>query len=138
MPINEHQAILQSRARVLRKDQSAAEQRLWYYLRANRFLGLKFKRQRPVGRYIVDFMCSSPALIVEADGGQHSAAREYDRQRDAWLRTQGFHVLRFWNDEVMNQIENVLEAIRLAALATGWEISPHPQPLSQQSMGEGS
>ena len=113
------------KAKALRTNQTDAEQRLWYYLRAHRFLGLKFKRQKPIGRYIVDFVCMERGLIVEVDGGQHAENMKYDQQRDAWLRSQGYAVLRFWNKEVMQQLESVLESIRLAVA-----LSPNPSPAS--------
>jgi very-short-patch-repair endonuclease len=96
----------------LRTNQTEAEQRLWYHLRAHRFMGLKFKRQKPMGRYIVDFVCMERQLIIELDGGQHAEQMAYDQHRDAWLRSQGYTVLRFWNNEVMQQLEDVLEQIR--------------------------
>ena len=98
-------------AKILRTNQTEAEQRLWYHLRAHRFMGLKFKRQKPMGRYIVDFVCVEHRIIIELDGGQHSEQVTYDHQRDAWLRSQGYTVLRFWNNEVMQQLEDVLEQI---------------------------
>ena len=101
-----------SNAKALRSNQTEAEQRLWYHLRAHRFVGLKFKRQKPIGRYIVDFVCLQHRLIIELDGGQHAEQVAYDQQRDAWLRSQGYTILRFWNNEVMQQLEDVLEQIR--------------------------
>jgi very-short-patch-repair endonuclease len=98
---------------------------LWYHLRAHRFLGLKFKRQKPVGRYIVDFVCLEQRLIIELDGGQHSEQQHYDQDRDAWLRSQGYTVLRFWNNDVMQQLEGVLEQIRCTL-----SLSPGPSPTS--------
>jgi very-short-patch-repair endonuclease len=74
---------------------------------------LKFRRQRPLGRYIVDFVCLERGLIVELDGGQHAEQLAYDHQREAWLLGQGFVVLRFWNHEVLLQTEAVLERMRL-------------------------
>ena len=103
---------MQDNAKVLRSKQTDAEQRLWYHLRAHRFMGLKFKRQKPLGRYIVDFVCLERRLIIEIDGGQHAEQMAYDQHRDAWLRSQGYTVLRFWNNDVMQQLENVLEQIR--------------------------
>jgi very-short-patch-repair endonuclease len=99
-------------AKTLRSKQTEAEQRLWYHLRAHRFLGLKFKRQKPMGRYIVDFVCLEQRLIIELDGSQHSEQQHYDQDRDAWLRSQGYTVLRFWNNDVIQQLEGVLEQIR--------------------------
>jgi very-short-patch-repair endonuclease len=101
-------------AKSLRSNQTAAEARLWYHLRAHRFMGLKFKRQKPVGRYIADFVCWEQRLIIELDGGQHAEQAEYDQERDAWLRSRGYTVLRFWNHDVMQQLEGVLEQIRCA------------------------
>jgi very-short-patch-repair endonuclease len=100
-------------AKTLRTNQTDAEQRMWYHLRAHRFMGLKFKRQKPLGHYIVDFVCEEQRLIIEIDGGQHAEQVEYDQHQDAWLRSQGYTVLRFWNNEVMQQLESVLEQIRL-------------------------
>jgi very-short-patch-repair endonuclease len=116
-------------AKALRSNQTDAEQRLWYHLRAHRFMGLKFKRQKPLGRYIVDFVCLERRLIIELDGGQHAEQAAYDQHRDAWLRSQGYTVLRFWNNEVMQQLEGVLEQIR-------GTLSLSPAPLPQA--GEGS
>ena len=100
-------------AKALRTNQTDAEQRLWYHLRAHRFMDLKFKRQRPMGSYIVDFVCEEHRLIIEIDGGQHQAEQAtYDQQRDAWLHSQGYTVLRFWNNDVMQNLEGVLEKIR--------------------------
>jgi len=115
-------ALLQN-AKQLRSSLTDAEQRLWYHLRAHRFMGLKFKRQKPVGRYIVDFVCVERRLVIEPDGGQHAEQQTYDRERDAWLRGEGYTVLRFWNNEVMQELEGVLEIIRLA-------LSPDPSPAS--------
>jgi very-short-patch-repair endonuclease len=86
-------------------------------------MGLKFKRQKPLGRYIVDFVCMERHLIVELDGGQHAEQVTYDHQRDAWLRSQGYTVLRFWNIDVMQQLEGVLEKIRETLT-----LSPGPSP----------
>lgn len=102
-------------AKYLRSHQTDAEQRLWYHLRAHRFMNLKFKRQLPIGRYIVDFVCLEYRLIIEADGGQHGD--ETDHLRDAWLKSQGFTILRFWNHEILQQTEAVLERIRATVLA---------------------
>jgi very-short-patch-repair endonuclease len=112
-----------NKAKTLRSKQTEAEQRLWYHLRAHRFLGLKFKRQKPMGRYIVDFVCLEQRLIIEIDGGQHSEQAEYDQQRDAWLRGQDYTMLRFWNNDVMQRLESVLEQIR-------YSLSPNPSPAS--------
>lgn len=116
--------VLLTHAKTMRSQLTEAEQRLWYYLRAQRFMGLKFKRQKPIGPFIVDFICLELGLIVEADGGQHGD--EPDRQRDAWLRERGYTVLHFWNNEVLRDTGAVLESIRQRVLA----LSPDPSPAS--------
>ena len=80
-------------AKTLRHTMTDAEQKLWYHLRAHRFMGRKFKRQKPLGRYVVDFVCLEDKLIIELDGGQHAENLEYDQERDSWLRSQGYMVL---------------------------------------------
>jgi len=102
------------RARELRKNPTEAEQALWKHLRMCQLEGHKFRRQQPLGRYIVDFVCLEKRLIVELDGGQHAEQVLSDTARTAWLETQGFRVLRFWNNEVLSEIESVKEAIREA------------------------
>ena len=98
-------------ARVLRKKQTDAEKLLWRHLRAKQLEGRKFRRQHPIGNYVVDFVCLEESLVVEVDGGQHADYTE-DAQRDRWLTAQGFKILRFWNNEVLTNIEGVLESIR--------------------------
>ena len=93
-------------------------------------MGLKFKRQKPIGRTIVDFVCVARSLVVELDGGQHADATVKDQQRDAWLRSQGYTVLRFWNNEVMLQLEGVLERIRCVAA-----LSPIPEAETRERLG---
>lgn len=94
----------------LRQNMTDAERRLWTHLRAHRLTGAKFRRQQPIGRYIVDFVCFESRLIVEADGSQHleSAA---DLERDAWLASQGYRILRFWNNDILNNTGAVLQSI---------------------------
>ena len=117
-------------AKSLRRTQTDAEHKLWYRLRAHRFLGRKFKRQKPMGRYVVDFVCLEEKLIIELDGGQHSASVEYDHVRDSWLRGEGYTVLRFWNNELMNEMEGVLERIRQVFDSGSQTLSPSPSPTS--------
>lgn len=74
--------------------------------------GCKFRRQEPIGSYIIDFVCQEKRIIIEVDGGQHSVERERDRERDNWLEGQGYKVLRFWNNEVLTNTEGILEVIR--------------------------
>lgn len=99
-------------ARRLRREMTDAEKRLWYYLRAHRFLGLKFKRQKPIGPYIVDFICTERFLVVELDGSQHQQQAEYDQQRERYLESRGYRVLRFWNHQILAETEAVLEQIQ--------------------------
>lgn len=87
-----------------------AETTLWNRLRAHRLVGEKFRRQQPIGPYVVDFVHFGARLVVEADGGQHGTS-DYDPRRDAWLNAQGFRVLRFWNNDILLQTEAVLAAI---------------------------
>ena len=104
-------SVLQARAKNLRQNMSEAETRLWHHLRAGRLNGYKFRRQQPMGNYIVDFVCVTPKLIIEADGGQHAEQAEYDQARSLYLNGLGFTVLRFWNDEILRQTDEVLAEI---------------------------
>lgn len=124
-------AIQQQHARELRSHQTPTERDLWQQLRAKRFAGFKFRRQQPLGRYIVDFVCFEQRLIVELDGSQHADQQDYDAERDAWLQAQGFRVLRFWNNQWSAQPEAVLEAIWL-----GLQQEP-PLPNPSPARGEG-
>jgi len=98
-------------ARELRGRMADAEALLWMMLRNRRIAGAKFRRQHPVGRYILDFYCDEIKLGIELDGGQHGEAVEYDQQRDGWLREQGIRVLRFWNNQMLAETEAVMEEI---------------------------
>jgi very-short-patch-repair endonuclease len=99
------------RASELRKALSPAEQRLWSRLRGHRFQGIGFRRQHAIGPFIADFCAPGKKLVVEVDGSQHLEQAEYDTQRTAYLMAQGYRVLRFWNNEVMGNIEEVMLAI---------------------------
>ena len=99
------------RARELRQNQTEAEARLWSRLRAHRMAGVQFRRQHAIGDYIVDFCSPRRKLIIELDGSQHLDQAEYDLERTQYLETKGYCVLRFWNDDVMNDIEIVLNTI---------------------------
>lgn len=109
-----------------------SERILWHELRAKRFVGFKFKRQQPLGRYIVDFVCFEAKLIIELDGGQHQDAVVQDIARDTWLNAQGFSVLRFWNNEFLQNQAGCLE--RVLAELNAATLSLNPSPLK----GEGS
>jgi very-short-patch-repair endonuclease len=114
-------------ARKLRRNQTDAERKLWFRLRDRRLNGLKFRRQVPVEKYVVDFCCESARLIVELDGGQHSVRTEADARRTAVLEAHGYLVLRFWNNDVLTNITGVLESI----LDTLNPSPPHPHPLPE-------
>ena len=98
-------------AKRMRHLPTEAETQLWRQLRAGRLCAYKFKRQQPIGRFIVDFVCFTHKLIVEVDGGQHVELQSKDEARTAWLETQGFQVIRFWNDDVLLRSQFVLEEI---------------------------
>jgi very-short-patch-repair endonuclease len=123
------------RARQLRTNSTNAERKLWRFLRSLKKQGFHFRRQVPFDRFIVDFVCYSARLVIEVDGGQHNMApglRE-DAARDDYLRRNNFRVLRFWNNDVIGNIEGVAQEI-LDALAIGTP-TPTPNP-SPQGGGE--
>ena len=105
-----------ARAKQLRKRPTDAEHLLWGCLRAKQIGALKFRRQAPIGQYIVDFVCHERGIIIEVDGGQHSIDKERDIKREGWLNKQGYKVLRFWNHEALTNIDEVLNIIREACL----------------------
>lgn len=122
-------------ARRLRGAMTDAERKLWLALRAHRLDGLSFRRQVPVGAYIVDFMCHEARLIVEVDGGQH-ADSVVDQRRDAWLASAGYRVLRFWNNDVLGNLDGVLSEIVNAARSTKPTPLPAAAPPPSSSRGE--
>jgi very-short-patch-repair endonuclease len=116
-------------ARRLRVDATECERKLWALLRSKQFSGLRFRRQQPLGPYIVDFYCSAAELIIELDGEQHGTDESvaYDTVRDSWLRSQGYRVLRFSNEEFLKHRELVIEGIGRAIRESG---APLPEPPS--------
>ncbi len=104
--------LILNNARQLRQNQTPAEKILWRSLRNRQMDGLKFKRQFPIGNYIVDFCCFEEKLIIEIDGGTHIDQVKYDLSRTAWLEGQGYRVIRFTNEMVFKQLDSVIEAIR--------------------------
>ena len=104
------------RARRLRRDATPWERKLWSCLCAAQIEGISFRRQHPIGPYVLDFYAPSISLAIEADGGQHARKIDglADRRRDAWMHDRGIIVLRFWNSDISQNIEGVVEAIRLA------------------------
>ena len=99
------------RAASLRQFQTDAEGLLWHYLRGKQLEGYKFRRQQPIGRYIVDFACMSQKLVIELDGGQHAEQHAYDKNRDEYLMGNGYRILRFWNNEVFQSCSSVLDTV---------------------------
>ena len=98
-------------AKQLRRSQTDAERVLWFRLRDRRLQDLKFKRQVPIDRYVVDFCCSDARLVIELDGGQHATRTVEDMNRTRILEAMGYLVLRFWNNDVLRNLEGVLEEI---------------------------
>ena len=130
-------------ARQMRTDSTDAEIKLWWLLRNRKLAGFKFRRQVPLGNYILDFYCHEAGLVVEADGGQHDdpSYQTYDLRRTEYLRTQGISVLRFWDNDILRNTQAVKEEIY--RVLTQQEVRPveippvppHPNPLPE---GEGA
>ena len=119
---------LTSRSRALRKNSTDAERELWSVLRSRQLNGFKFRKQVEIDGYVVDFLCAEKRLIIEVDGGQHTPER--DARRTAYLESQGFRLIRFWNNDILQNREGVLHSI---AAALGADPHPNPPPLA----GEG-
>jgi 5-methyltetrahydrofolate--homocysteine methyltransferase len=102
---------MKERARFLRKNQTPAENALWYALRNRKFYGFKFLRQHPAANYILDFVCLEKKLVVEIDGEVHLHQQEYDIARDDYLNSAGFKVIRFWNHQIFQERDKVLKQI---------------------------
>lgn len=98
---------LRRNARRMRHDMTEAELKLWNELRVHRLMGLGFRRQMPIGRYIADFACPEHEIIIEVDGSQHAEEIASDHARTRYLEQQGWQVVRFWNDDVLTDIDNV-------------------------------
>jgi len=98
-------------ARKLRSNATDAERKLWSAIKNRKLGGFKFRRQAPIGKYVVDFVCHEKSLVIEVDGSQHIEKSEADAQRTAWLGVQGFRVIRFWNDQVLKETDAVLKEI---------------------------
>ena len=114
MPTKSTTPKMQRRAAELRKNQTPAERKLWSRLRAHLLDEIHFRRQHAIGNYVVDFCAPRKKLIIELDGSQHLEQKEYDAERTAFLQTKGYRVLRFWNSQVMNDIEAVMRAVDIA------------------------
>ena len=117
-------------ARGLRRSMTDAEGILWQRLKAKKLNDLKFRRQEQIGRFIVDFICFERGVVVEADGSQHALEKEKDEERTRWLNSQGFTVLRFWNNDILTNPDGVMESIRLACMK-----APSPRPFPTEGRG---
>jgi very-short-patch-repair endonuclease len=124
-------------ARRLRRDETDVERQLWHRLRNGQICDARFRRQHPAGRYILDFYCPALALAVELDGGQHAQTGTRDRQRDEWLRQRGVTILRFWNSDVVENLNGVLEfiAVKISEMSSAsmrsrprWRAKPPATP----------
>ena len=102
---------IRKNARELRKNLTPIEEKLWTHLRAHRMEGVHFRKQHAIGNYIVDFCSPSKKLIIELDGSQHLEQEEYDKERTTFLNSKGYKVLRFWNHQVTNELDTVLNVI---------------------------
>jgi len=121
---------LKTSARALRQKQTDTERLIWGQLRSRRFLKVKFRRQFPIGPYIVDFCSLTSKLIVELDGGQHGLNRLKDGKRTKYLEAEGFHVIRFWNHDVFKNLDVVLEQIQQ-------KVQDNPLTLPSPASGRG-
>jgi very-short-patch-repair endonuclease len=116
-------------ARTLRRSPTDAERKMWFLLRSLKPLGIHFRRQAPVGIYIADFAWHAGKIVVELDGSQHAETRKaYDAKRTEWLQSQGYRVLRFWNNDVLKAPRSVGEAILTAAREIAADPTPSPSP----------
>ena len=99
------------RARSLRQNMTEVERRIWQMLRSHQMAGYRFRRQVPIGRYIADFVCHETRLIVKIDGGQHDRASPQEAERSGFLQSEGYRILRFWNNEVLANLDGVYETL---------------------------
>lgn len=119
-----HTRTQKQNAKDLRNNPTQPEQILWSYLKKSQLNGLKFRRQQPIGKYIVDFLCCSKKLVIELDGGQHCETEEYDKTRDNFLETEGYKVIRIWNNDIYDNIEGVMEYLNNITTSP----TPNPSP----------
>jgi very-short-patch-repair endonuclease len=129
-----------TRARTSRQNMTEAEKRVWQILRSHQTEGYRFRRQVPIGRYIADFACDAARLIVEIDGGQHARSSPHEAERSGFLQTEGYRILRFWNNEVLANLDGVHRAIAEALhRVTPTQTLPHqgggPTPLLPRQTG---
>jgi very-short-patch-repair endonuclease len=122
-------SLQKGRARRLRENQTDVENKLWSQLRGRQLNGVKFRRQHPIGPFVVDFCCVERGLVVELDGGQHAEQGAADERRTKILERFGYRVLRFWDNELLNNLNGVLE--RISEVLE----DPHPRPLPLRGRG---
>ncbi len=115
MPARRTTALGYEHAKILREELTPAESKLWAYLRGNKLNGVYFRRQHAIGQYVPDFCAIKAKLIIELDGSQHIDQDKYDEERTKYLEKKGYKILRFWNSQVMNDIDGVIREI-VAAL----------------------
>jgi very-short-patch-repair endonuclease len=120
------------RARTLRQNMTEAERRVWQVLRSQQMKGFKFRRQVPIGRYIADFVCHEARLIVEIDGGQHDRSSPREAERTGFLQNQGYRIVRFWNNEILANLEGVHQTI---ADELGRITPTQPSPIKGEGYG---
>ena len=120
-------------ARKLRRSETDAERKIWQQLRSHNLNGVKFRRQHPVGPYIIDFICINEKLVIELDGSQHQRQEDYDAERTAYLERNGYRVMRFWDNDVLLRTDDVMQVIVDTLV-----VSPHPNPLPKSIWGEGA
>jgi len=119
-------------ARSLRERSTDVERLLWSRLRNRQLSGCKFRRQQPIGSFVADFVCLEYRLVIELDGGQHAEQQSQDEVRSAFLHKEGYRVLRFWNNQVLGELDSVLEVIN-SALAHSAHPSPNPLPQGERA-----
>ena len=127
--VREH---LRRYARRLRREETDAERKLWSRLRDRRLCGVRFRRQHPIGPFIADFCCTEAELIIELDGGQHALQQNADRVRTEFLESQGYAVLRFWDNDIFTNIDGIRQRIVEALGVGGPRPSPCPPPRGER------
>ena len=103
--------IIKNNSRNLRKNMTDVERMLWAKIRGRQLQGFRFRRQHPIGSYIIDFICLELKLIIELDGSQHMGQQQYDMKRSQWLQSNGFKIMRFWNSDILDDLDGVMQAI---------------------------
>ncbi len=98
-------------ARHLRKNMTDAERKIWHSIKGKKIKNHRFRRQHPIGPYIVDFVCLENRIVIEIDGGQHAWQKETDEKRTKWLESEGYRVIRFWNNQIMNEFNGVIQIL---------------------------